>query len=83
MRPRVAGMDERIIQAFLERGIYKNQNEVVSAALRALVKEQRRIDADRQNVESLADQTTFEMQLEETAHASENSVAKKVGNLVG
>ena len=29
MRPRVSGMDERIIQAFLERGFFKNQNDLI------------------------------------------------------
>lgn len=82
MRPRVAGMDERIIQAFIERGLFKNQNEVVSAALKALVREQRQKDSERQNEESLADQTTYEMQLEGREDAAENST-QKMGNLVG
>ncbi|MGZ3699753.1 MAG: hypothetical protein ACXWP5_16600 [Bdellovibrionota bacterium] len=34
-------MDERIIDSFIKRGIYANQREVISAALRALVKEQK------------------------------------------
>nr|BFD69051.1 hypothetical protein HAGR004_40730 [Bdellovibrio sp. HAGR004]BFD69116.1 hypothetical protein HAGR004_41380 [Bdellovibrio sp. HAGR004] len=82
MRPRVAGMDEKIIQAFIERGLFKNQNEVVSAALRALVREQRQMDSERQNEESLADQTTYDMQLEGHESATESS-AQKMGNLVG
>ncbi len=82
MRPRVAGMDERIIQAFLERGLFKNQNEVVSAALKALVREQRQADSERQNVESLADHTTYEMQLEGRENAT-NNAAQKMGNMVG
>ncbi|MEN0059125.1 MAG: hypothetical protein AAGB31_09855 [Bdellovibrio sp.] len=83
MRPRVAGMDERIIQAFIERGLFKNQNEVVSAALKALVREQRQTDSERQNQESLSGQSTYDMQLEGIENASENSTAKKMGNLVG
>lgn len=82
MRPRVAGMDEKIIQAFIERGLFKNQNEVVSAALRALVREQRQMDAERQNEESLADQATYDMQLEGHENAADDST-QKMGNLVG
>ncbi len=82
MRPRVSGMDERIIQAFLERGFFKNQNEVVSAALKALVREQRQADSEMQNEESLADQATYEMQLEGNENATDNAT-QKMGNLVG
>jgi Arc/MetJ-type ribon-helix-helix transcriptional regulator len=75
-------MDERIIQAFLERGFFKNQNEVVSAALKALVREQRQADSEMQNEESLADQATYEMQLEGNENATDNAT-QKMGNLVG
>ena len=40
-RPRIEGMDEKIIDSFLDRKIFSNQKEVVSAALRALVREQK------------------------------------------
>ncbi len=51
-RPRIEGMDEKIIASFIERKIYANQREVISSALRALVKEQKMKEAaERQNPE--------------------------------
>lgn len=44
-RPRIEGMDERIISSFLERKIFPSQREVISAALRALVREQKMKEA--------------------------------------
>jgi len=62
-RPRIEGMDERIINSFLERNIYDNQREVISAALRALVREQKMKEASETPVysdETYAQQLTSE-----------------------
>ena len=35
-RPRIEGFDEKVIQGFIDRGIYRNQKEVLTAAIRLL-----------------------------------------------
>ena len=44
-RPRIEGMDQRIIDSFIEREIFSNQREVITAALKALVREQKNKEA--------------------------------------
>lgn len=44
-RPRIAGIDEKIIESFISRKIYGSQKEVLHQALRALVKEQQMKEA--------------------------------------
>ena len=51
VKPRIKGADERIIQAFLKRKIFKNKAELVSAAIRALVREQMQKDAEREKTD--------------------------------
>ena len=56
-RPRIEGMDERIISSFLERKIFPNQREVITAALRALVREQKMKEAAERNEQTFSDET--------------------------
>lgn len=57
-RPRIEGMDERIIESFISRNVYSNQREVISAALRALVREQKIKDAmKRKSNQEFTDET--------------------------
>lgn len=44
-RPRIDGLDQRIIASFIDRGIFATQKEVISAGLRALVREQKAQEA--------------------------------------
>ena len=57
-RPRIEGMDAKIISSFLERKIFSNQREVITAALRALVREQKMKEAvERENKQTFSDET--------------------------
>jgi Arc/MetJ-type ribon-helix-helix transcriptional regulator len=80
-RPRIDGVDERIIESFISRGIYSSQKEVIHEALRALVKEQKRKEADQQNSEEYSESTytTQLTSLEESKkpHASMGHMARK------
>jgi Arc/MetJ-type ribon-helix-helix transcriptional regulator len=70
-RPRIEGMDERIINSFLERNIYDNQREVISAALRALVREQKMKEASEMPAYS---DETYAQQLTSETGAQDASV---------
>jgi Arc/MetJ-type ribon-helix-helix transcriptional regulator len=35
-RPRIEGFEEKVVQGFIDRGIFKNQKEVITAAIRLL-----------------------------------------------
>jgi Arc/MetJ-type ribon-helix-helix transcriptional regulator len=74
-RPRIAGSDERIIQGFLSRRIYATQADVIRAALKALVTEQKQKDALRDSEAAEMDAAAVEMQLES---AGSSQVAGKV-----
>ncbi len=50
-RPRIQGAEERIINAFIDRGFYSSHAEVISAALRLLVENQMEKDSKSQNDE--------------------------------
>jgi len=43
----LAKMIARLIDAFISRGIYNTEEEVIYAAMRALIREQLRKEADR------------------------------------
>jgi Arc/MetJ-type ribon-helix-helix transcriptional regulator len=75
-RPRIEGMDEKIILSFIERGIYKSQKDVLSAALRALVKEQKFKEASIQSQEAPYTESTYEMQLGQEPSESFNKKKK-------
>jgi len=61
-RPRIEGMDDRIIKSFIDRGIFSKPGEVVSAALRALIREQKAKEAaERKRAYS---DSTYSAQLE-------------------
>ncbi len=63
-RPRIENFDEKIIDSFIERGFYKTKSELISAALWALVREQRQKDAERQNLESTSDDSVYNSQFD-------------------
>ena len=44
-RPRIVGIDEKIIESFVVRKIYASQKEVLHHALKALVREQQTKEA--------------------------------------
>ena len=71
-RPRIEGFDEKLIAGFIERGLFKNQKEVVSAALRLLAEHQ--MELESKLATNYADET-YSQQLED--HDNE-----AVGNLV-
>lgn len=76
-RPRIEGFEEKIIQGFIERGIFKNQKEVISAALRLLAEHQMELESINQ-VLTYTDQT-YSAQLNQQTHEEEENAA--VGNL--
>ena len=61
-RPRIEGMDEKIISSFVDRKIFSNQREVITAALRALVREQKAKEASEREAQAFSDET-YETQL--------------------
>lgn len=61
-RPRIEGMDEKIVSSFIDRKIFSNQREVITAALKALVREQKAKEAKKRGTPSFSDET-YEMQL--------------------
>ena len=77
-RPRIEGMDERIIESFISRQIYSSHKEVIHSALMALVKQQQIKEAAQRAEEPLYDDSTYASQLEtlETEESNES-----VGNL--
>jgi Arc/MetJ-type ribon-helix-helix transcriptional regulator len=56
-RPRIEGMDEKIISSFVDRKIFPNQREVITAALRALVREQKIKEAHERENQAFSDET--------------------------
>jgi Arc/MetJ-type ribon-helix-helix transcriptional regulator len=56
-RPRIEGMDEKIISSFVDRKIFSNQREVITAALRALVREQKTKEAAEREGQAFSDET--------------------------
>ena len=56
-RPRIEGMDEKIISSFVDRKIFSNQREVITAALRALVREQKAKEASEREAQAFSDET--------------------------
>lgn len=58
-RPRIAGIDERIIESFITRKIYASQKEVLHQALKALVREQQMKEA-----ETLYTDDTYRLQIQ-------------------
>ena len=52
-RPRIEGMSERIVKAFIERKIFSSQTDVIEAALKLLFEHQMELDAEHQNIESV------------------------------
>jgi len=56
-RPRIEGMDEKIISSFVDRKIFSNQREVITAALRALVREQKIKEATEREDQTFSDET--------------------------
>lgn len=51
-------MDDRIITSFVSRGIYASKKDVITAALKALVKEQMQKEAaDRGSDQTYSDET--------------------------
>lgn len=76
-RPRIEGMDERIISSFIDRNIYSNQKEVISAALRALVREQKMKEASEREGQQFSDET-YSAQLNTESNKGTESAA--VGN---
>lgn len=75
-RPRIEGMDEKIIDSFIDRKIFTNQKEVVSAALRALVREQKAREALERGEQRYTDEF-YSSQLDSEREANES-----MGNLV-
>jgi Arc/MetJ-type ribon-helix-helix transcriptional regulator len=56
-RPRIEGIDEKIISSFVDRKIFSNQREVITAALRALVREQKAKEASEREAQAFSDET--------------------------
>jgi Arc/MetJ-type ribon-helix-helix transcriptional regulator len=66
-RPRIEGFDEKLIAGFIERGLYKSQKDVISAAVRLLAEHHMELEAKAQA--SYADDT-YAQQLEDTSNAT-------------
>jgi len=71
-RPRIDGFDEKLIAGFIERGLYKSQKDVISAAVRLLAEHHMELEAKAQAGYT---DDTYTQQLEEPPNAP-------VGNLV-
>lgn len=74
-RPRIEGIDEKIISSFLDRKIFSNQREVITAALRALVREQKMKEASER------DQTFSDESYKAQLQNEEESGNAPVGNM--
>lgn len=48
MRPRIEGFEEQVINSFLDRGIFKNEVEVIRAALALLVDERIKFESEQE-----------------------------------
>lgn len=73
-RPRIEGFDEKLIAGFIERGLYKNQKEVVSAALRLLA--ERHMELEAKETSGYTDET-YEQQLRSGDNAAVGHLARK------
>lgn len=62
----IKDIEERIIEAFIEREIYKNREEVISEALKLLVKEQKKKEASER------EQKTKVIKVEKDAETGEH-----------
>jgi len=76
-RPRIEGMDEKIMASFIERNIYSSSKEVISAALRALVREQKQKEAQERESQAFLDET-YALQFDD----QEGKENETMGNLV-
>ncbi len=74
-RPRIDGFDEKLISGFIERGLYKTQKEVVSAAVRLLAEHHMELEA--KNVTAFTDDTYTQQLEEETSDAAMGNLARK------
>jgi Arc/MetJ-type ribon-helix-helix transcriptional regulator len=77
-RPRIDGMDERMIEAFLKRGIYSSYKDVIHHALKALVRQQQMKESAQEPNEPIYSEDTYLSQLK-TDEADKNHAA--MGNL--
>ena len=82
-RPRIEGMDDRIIASFVSRKIYASSKDVIHAALKALLREQmQRESAERMNGPSFSDET-YSMQLEAEKGSKRNASMGYMGRKTG
>ncbi len=70
-RPRIEGFDEKLIAGFIERGIYKNQKEVISAALRLLAEHHMQLESTQAYTDE-----TYQQQLGD-ANAAVGNLARQ------
>jgi Arc/MetJ-type ribon-helix-helix transcriptional regulator len=75
-RPRIEGFDEKLIAGFIERGLYKSQKDVISAAIRLLAEHHMELEAV--NAATYTDDT-YAQQLEnkETPNAAVGNLARQ------
>ena len=73
-RPRIDGFDEKLIAGFIERGLYKSQKDVLSAAIRLLAEHHMELEA--KNASGYTDET-YAQQLEETSNATVGNLARQ------
>lgn len=73
-RPRIDGFDEKLIAGFIERGLYKSQKDVLSAAIRLLAEHHMELEA--KNASGYTDET-YAQQLEETSNAAVGNLARQ------
>jgi hypothetical protein len=59
-------IDKEIIKDFIERGVYTFEEEVISAALRALVREQARTEDEAANHAPKLSREDYSIQLSDT-----------------
>ncbi len=80
-RPRIEGMDERIVESFVSRGIYPSQKIVIHEALKSLVREQKRKEAAECGRQADYSESTYSAQLSsletEQSHAPVGHLARK------
>ena len=73
-RPRIDGFDEKLISSFIERGLYRNQKDVISAAIRLLAEHHMELEA---TVASAYTDNTYAQQLEELPNETMGNLARK------
>lgn len=77
-RPRIEGFDEKLIAGFIERGLYKSQKDVISAAVRLLAEHHMELEAKAQNDYS---DETYSQQLEAPSNATNAATNETMGDL--